>query len=90
MDRAGTVTWVVYLLRCKDGSLYAGSTKDLEKRLHAHNHLKSGAKYTRARRPVELVYSERCLSLSEARAREAEIKRLTRQEKLDLLDSGHA
>lgn len=87
MDRAGTMSWVVYMLRCKDGSLYAGSTKDLEKRVHAHNHLKSGAKYTRARRPVELVYSETCASLSEARSREAAIKRLTRQEKLNLISS---
>lgn len=87
MDTSGTVTWAVYVLRCKDGSLYTGSTKDLEKRVHAHNNLKSGAKYTRARRPVELVYSEICASFSEARSREAAIKRLTREEKLSLISS---
>ena len=85
MDRNGAVIWSVYMLRCKDGSLYTGSTKDLEKRVHAHNHLKSAAKYTRARRPVELIYSENCASFAEARSREAEIKRLTREEKLALL-----
>lgn len=84
MDTAGTVNYSVYILQCSDGTLYTGSTKDLEKRVHAHNNLKGGAKYTRARRPVELVYSESCESLSAARKREAEIKRLTREEKLFL------
>lgn len=78
------MSYVVYILQCSDGTLYTGSTKDLEKRVHAHNNLKGGAKYTRARRPVELVYSESCESLSAARKREAEIKRLTREEKLFL------
>lgn len=85
MDTGGAVNHVVYILRCSDGTLYTGSTQDLEARLHAHNHLKSGAKYTRARRPVELVYSESCADLAEVRKREAEIKRLTRKEKLKLL-----
>lgn len=75
----------VYLLRCADGTLYAGTAVDLEQRLHSHNHLKSGAKYTRARRPVELVYKEECSDLSAARRREAEIKRMSREEKLRLL-----
>ncbi len=85
MDKSGALEHFVYVLQCKDGTLYTGSTKDLEGRLHAHNHLKSGAKYTRVRRPVELVYSERCESLSMARSREAEIKRLTRTEKLEFI-----
>lgn len=87
MDTGGAVSWVVYMLRCKDGSLYTGSTNHLEKRVHAHNHLKSAAKYTRARRPVELVYKENCATLAEARSREAALKRLTREEKLTLITS---
>ena len=75
----------VYLLRCSDGTLYTGCTTDLERRLHAHNFLKSGAKYTRARRPVELVYSEACSDMSAAKKREYEIKQLSREEKLRLI-----
>ena len=75
-----------YILRCADDTLYCGATNDLEKRLHAHNHAKAGAKYTRARRPVVLVYSERFRTLARARAREAELKRLTRKEKLAVIN----
>ena len=74
-----------YILRCADDTLYVGSTNDLEKRLHQHNHAKSGAHYTKIRRPVVLVYSEQLATLAEARKREAELKRLTRQEKLALI-----
>jgi putative endonuclease len=74
-----------YLLRCADGTLYAGSTPDLEKRLHEHNFAKTGAKYTRSRRPVELAHSEEFETLSEARKRECAIKKLTRAEKLALV-----
>lgn len=76
----------VYILKCKDNTLYVGSTLDIEKRLHQHNRLKSGAHYTKVRRPVTLVYSERCPNFAQARAREAEIKRLTRQKKLILIE----
>ncbi len=82
MDPTGAV---VYMLRCSDGTFYTGCTTDLEKRLHAHNHLKSGAKYTRARRPVELVWSEEVADLSSAKKREAALKKLTRKEKQALL-----
>lgn len=75
----------VYILQCSDGTLYTGSTVDLDKRLHEHNHSKNGAKYTRARRPVRLVYQENCDDISSARSREAEIKRLTRSQKLALI-----
>jgi predicted GIY-YIG superfamily endonuclease len=75
----------VYLLACSDNTLYCGSTSDLSKRLHAHNHLKSAAKYTRSRRPVTLVYSEQLKTFAKMRAREAEIKRKTRVGKLRLL-----
>jgi putative endonuclease len=75
----------VYILECADGTLYVGSTTDLEKRLHAHNYLKNGAHYTKIRRPVSLVYSEKVKTFAEMRAREAEIKRLSRAEKIVLI-----
>lgn len=75
----------VYILKCNDGTLYTGSTVDLTKRLHAHNNLKNGAKYTKMRRPVVLVYEEECSTLAFARCREAEIKRMSRDEKLVLI-----
>ncbi len=78
---------IVYILKCNDGTLYAGSTIDLVKRLQEHNCLKSGAKYTRARRPVVLVYEQKCKTLALARAREAEIKRMSREEKFVLIES---
>ena len=73
-------TWKLYILRCGDGSLYTGITTDVQKRLAAHRSGK-GAKYTRGRGPLELVYSEECGSHSDALRREMEIKRLTREEK---------
>jgi putative endonuclease len=74
----------VYLLQCRDGSLYAGATDDLERRVKEHNGSKRGARYTKTRRPVVLRYFEKCRTLAKARAREAEIKRMTRSEKLRL------
>ena len=74
-----------YLLRCADGTLYCGWTNDLEKRVAAHN-AGAGAKYTKARRPVELAYYETFATKQEAMRREVEIKRLTRQEKLALIE----
>lgn len=76
--------YFVYILTCADGSLYTGSTHDLVKRLHAHNTSKSGAHYTKIRRPVSLYYSEVCETYAQARAREAQIKRMTRTEKQNL------
>jgi putative endonuclease len=73
---------VVYIVRCKDGTLYIGRTNDIQKRLRAHNgEIKGGAKYTRVRRPVELVYSEQTSDLSTALRREFQLKKLTREEK---------
>jgi putative endonuclease len=74
-----------YILRCADDSLYSGCTNDLEKRLHEHNHAKSAAHYTKIRRPVTLVYHEKFRTLARARAREAEYKRLSREEKLAII-----
>ena len=79
----------VYILECADTTLYVGSTNNLEKRLHSHNHSKNGAHYTKIRRPVVLKYSESNLSYSEARAREAELKRMTREMKLNLILSSY-
>lgn len=76
--------YFTYILQCKDKTLYVGSTPDLEKRLHQHNHLKAGAHYTKIRRPVVLKYSEKFRTLKRARAREVELKRLSRAEKLGL------
>lgn len=79
--------YYVYLLQCSDKTFYIGSTNDLEKRLHAHNHLKSGAHYTKIRRPVVLRYSEEYPSYAEARKREGELKRMSRNEKIGLLEN---
>ncbi len=76
--------WYVYILRCGDGTLYTGSTDDVEKRLAAHRAGK-GAKYTRGRGPLELVYSEQLPDKSAAMRREYAIKQLSRQEKLNLI-----
>lgn len=73
-----------YIVECSDGSLYTGWTNDLEKRILAHNSGK-GAKYTKTRLPVRLVYYEEFLTKEEAMSREYRIKRLTRQEKLKLI-----
>ena len=77
--------YYVYVLRCADKTLYTGYTNDLTKRVKAHNESKQGAKYTKARRPVSLVYHEQFRTLSKALKREAAIKKLSRKEKLDLL-----
>lgn len=80
------MSWA-YMLRCADGSLYSGWTSDLEKRLKAHNS-GNGAKYTRSRLPVALVYKEKLESKETAMRREYQLKRLTRQEKLRLIENG--
>ena len=72
-------TWYVYLLRCGDGSLYCGITDDVSRRLEAHTAGK-GAKYTRGRGPLELVYTENCESHSAAAKREWQIKQLKKTE----------
>lgn len=74
-----------YILECSDGSLYTGYTVNLEKRLREHNSGKSGAKYTRSRRPCKLVYFEEYQTKQEAMRREVAIKKLSRKEKLDLI-----
>ena len=78
--------WYLYILRCGDGSLYTGITTDVEKRLEAHKSGK-GAKYTRGRGPLELVYREQCGDHSAALRRELEIKALSREEKLKMIQN---
>ena len=79
--------WYLYILRCKDDTLYTGITTDVEKRLEAHRSGK-GAKYTRGRAPLELVYRESCGSHSDALKREHQVKMLTREEKQNLIREG--
>lgn len=77
-------SWKLYILRCGDGSLYTGITTDIQSRLEAHSSGK-GAKYTRGRGPLELVYTEECPDKSTALKREMAIKHLSRAEKLELI-----
>jgi len=79
------MSYLVYILECADKTLYVGSTNDLPKRLHAHNNLKSGAHYTKIRRPVILKYQENFSTYNEARKRENEIKGWSRENKLILI-----
>ena len=81
--------WFVYILRCADDSLYTGITTDVERRVREHNgdSVKAGAKCTRARRPVTLVYQECAADRSAASKREMAIKSMTRQQKLALIDA---
>lgn len=78
----------VYILECADTSLYIGCTNDIERRLKQHNESKSGARYTKARRPVVLRYTESFTTRGDALRRECELKKLTREEKLELVNSG--
>ncbi len=77
--------YFVYILECADKSLYVGCTNDLERRLVQHNKSKSGAHYTKIRRPVILRHSEQFATLKEARHRESELKKWRREEKLVLI-----
>lgn len=80
--------WFVYMVRCRDDSLYTGITTDLQRRINEHNqgNTKSGAKFTRSRQPVTLVYQEPATNRSEATRREMAIKSLNRQQKLALIN----
>lgn len=77
--------WFVYILKCSDKTLYSGITVDLKRRVGEHNNSPLGAKYTRGRRPVKLVFSKKFKNKSLAAKEEARIKKLTRQEKLNIL-----
>jgi putative endonuclease len=77
----------VYILECRDKSLYTGCTNNLEKRLFQHNNSKSGAHYTKIRRPVILKYSEEIKTYKEARSRENDIKKLPRNKKIEIFSN---
>ena len=81
------MSYFVYILECGDQTLYTGITTDIDKRLEEHNTSDKGAKYTKARRPVRLLYSESSADRSSASKREYAIKKLTRSEKLELIGS---
>lgn len=80
--------WYVYMVRCSDGTLYTGIAKDLEKRIVAHNSGRDGARYTRSRRPVTLVYAQMVESQSAAAGLEYRIKKLPRAKKIELAGRG--
>lgn len=75
--------YLLYILECSDQTLYTGITTDIKRRIEEHNNSKKGAKYTRTRRPVKLVYSRKFRTRSSAAKEEYRIKKLTRQEKLE-------
>ena len=77
--------WVLYILECRDGTLYTGITDDLDRRLSVHSTAK-GAKYTRGRGPFILRYTENCEDHSHALRRELQVKSLSRQQKLELFN----
>ena len=79
--------WTVYILRCKDGTLYTGITKDIKRRVKQHTDGK-GSKYTQTRRPVKMVYKENLMGRANALVREAEIKHYSKGKKEQLLSTG--
>ena len=79
------MVYYVYILECNDNTLYTGITTDLHRRINEHNFSDKGAKYTKVRRPVKIVYSEKHRGRSDASKREYEIKKFSRQEKLKLI-----
>jgi len=80
------MNYFIYMVKCSDDTLYTGITTDIHRRIKEHNSSDKGAKYTKVRRPVTLVYTEEREDRSSASKREYEIKHLSRKEKLDLLE----
>ncbi|MEN8303247.1 MAG: GIY-YIG nuclease family protein [Campylobacterota bacterium] len=81
------MSYYVYILECSDKTLYTGIATDVERRLDEHNNSDKGAKYTKIRRPLKLVYSEKSENRSSASKREYEIKKLSREKKLELINA---
>ena len=79
--------YYVYIVLCADDTYYTGIAKDLEKRIEEHNNSPKGAKYTKARRPVKLIYHDKCADRSTASKREYAIKKMARQNKESLINS---
>ncbi len=91
MSSKKNTTWYVYFLRCADNSLYAGITTDIERRVKQHNHCnRTGAKYTRVRRPVKLAYLEEAQDRQGASQREYQLKQLSKAEKEQLIKENSA
>jgi putative endonuclease len=86
--KSHVTSYLIYILRCSDDTLYTGITQNLAKRIDEHNTSPRGAKYTRSRRPVALVYHEACGDKSGALKREMAIKKMTRRQKEALWISG--
>ena len=81
------MSYYVYIVRCSDNSLYTGITTDINRRIHEHNETKKGAKYTKSRRPVSLVYSALIGDRSSAQKEEYRIKKLSKIKKQKLVDN---
>ncbi len=79
------MAWYVYMVRCSDDSLYTGVTTDVKRRVEEHNSEKKAAKYTRARQPVELVFKIKAKDRSKAQMKEAQLKKMSREDKLIML-----
>jgi len=79
--------WYVYMVVCSDQTIYTGIARDVKKRITEHNNGANGAKYTRSRRPVSLAYLEELPSRSSASSRECQLKKLSRQQKLQLIST---
>jgi putative endonuclease len=84
-EREKTI-WFIYIVRCTDNTLYTGITTNLERRIDEHNNGDVGAKYTRSRRPVKMVYHERAENRSQASRREYQIKKMSLQNKLKMIE----
>ncbi len=85
-EKSETMSYYVYILKCSDNTLYTGITTDITRRVDEHNNSDKGAKYTKLRRPVSLVYSEASEDRSSASKREYAIKKLSREKKLELIN----
>ena len=81
------MSYYVYIVKCSDNSLYTGITTDINRRIHEHNETKKGAKYTKSRRPVSLVYSALVGNRSSAQKEECRIKKLSKIKKQELVDN---
>ena len=79
--------YYVYILECEDGSLYTGISTDPNRRFEEHKSGKLGAKYTKAHKPIKIIYTEHCKNRSEASKREYEIKQMTKAQKIELVQS---
>ncbi|MBU1087564.1 MAG: GIY-YIG nuclease family protein [Candidatus Omnitrophica bacterium] len=86
MTRKKSEPWFVYVAECSDKTLYIGISNDVEKRIKAHN-TTNICKYTRARKPIKLLYSEECSGRASAAKREIELKKYSRAKKLDLINN---